>query len=72
LEYSPKNTLKIKLQQFTKETNKYEEVKWTQSGTVNKIYLPELKKYQEDAIQTITAFSKSSCNEYITRISPRH
>ncbi|KAG1041327.1 hypothetical protein G6F43_012107 [Rhizopus delemar] len=60
LEYSPKNTLKTKLKQFAKETNKYEGGKWTQSGMVNKIYLPELKKYQVDANQTITAFTKGA------------
>ncbi|KAG1033716.1 hypothetical protein G6F43_013527 [Rhizopus delemar] len=60
LEHSPKNTLKTKLKQFAKETNKYEGGKWTQSGTVNKIYLPELKKYQVDATQTITAFTKGA------------
>ncbi|KAG1044977.1 hypothetical protein G6F43_011365 [Rhizopus delemar] len=60
LEYFPKNTLKIKLKQFAKETNKCKGGKWTQSGTVNKIYLSELKKYQVDATQTITAFTKGA------------
>ncbi|KAG0764640.1 hypothetical protein G6F57_010404 [Rhizopus arrhizus] len=60
LEYSRKNTLKTKLKQFAKEANKYGEGRWTQSGTVNKIYLLELKKHQVDAAQTITAFTKGA------------
>lgn len=60
LETTSKAALKIKLKRFAKDASKYEGGRWTQSGTVNKVYLPELKKYQVDAAQAIAAFTKGA------------
>ncbi|KAG1050249.1 hypothetical protein G6F43_007464 [Rhizopus delemar] len=46
--------------QFTRDTTKYEGGKWTQSSTMSEIYLPELKKYQVDAVQTVVAITKGA------------
>ena len=40
LEASSKIQLKNKLKQYTRETIKLEGGKWTQTGTINKVYLP--------------------------------
>ncbi|KAG1474717.1 hypothetical protein G6F56_000185 [Rhizopus delemar] len=43
LENSSKIELKNKLKKFARESTKFEGGKWTQSGTINKIYLPNLR-----------------------------
>ncbi|PHZ13152.1 uncharacterized protein RHIMIDRAFT_313120 [Rhizopus microsporus ATCC 52813] len=60
LETTSKTVLRNKLKKSAKDTYKYDGGKWTQSGTVNKVYLPELKKYQVDAAQTTTAITKGA------------
>lgn len=49
-----------KLRQYARNTSKYEGDSWTKSGTVNQVYLPELKKYNVDAVQYINAISKGA------------
>ncbi|RCH89974.1 hypothetical protein CU097_002453, partial [Rhizopus azygosporus] len=48
----PKNALKA--------AYKYEEGKWMQPGTIKRVYLPELKKYQLDVGQTIVSIAKGA------------
>jgi hypothetical protein len=52
--------LKNKLKQYARETIKFEGSKWTQTGTINKVYLPELKRYQVDAAQMVSAIGKEA------------
>jgi hypothetical protein len=60
LEASSKIQLKNKLKQYARETIKFEGGKWTQAGTISKVYLPELKKYQVDAPQMVSAIGKGA------------
>jgi hypothetical protein len=64
LEASSKIQLKNKLKQYARETIKFEGGKWTKTGTINKVYLPELKKYQVDAAQMISAIGKGPSELY--------
>ena len=41
-------------------TSKYEGDSWTKSGTANRLYLPEIKKYNVDVVQHINAISKGA------------
>lgn len=52
--------LKNKLKQYARETIKFEGGKWTQAGTINRVYLPELKKYQVDTAQMVSAIGKGA------------
>ncbi|RCH85452.1 hypothetical protein CU097_008529 [Rhizopus azygosporus] len=56
----------------------YEGGKWMQPGTIKRVYLPELKKYQLDVSQTIVsivkgagrlAYSRLANNRDLSRIS---
>jgi hypothetical protein len=60
LENSSKTDLKNNLRRFARDSIRFDGGNWTRSGTVNKIYLPELKKFQVDAAQTVNAFSKGA------------
>lgn len=60
MENSSKTDLKNKLKKFARESTKFEGGKWTQPGTINKVYLPELKKFQVDAAQTVSAIGKGA------------
>ncbi|PHZ08922.1 uncharacterized protein RHIMIDRAFT_241138 [Rhizopus microsporus ATCC 52813] len=60
MEQAPPSQLKNKLRQYARNTSKYEGDFWTKSGTVNRIYLPEFKKYNVDAVQHINAISKGA------------
>ncbi|KAG1438738.1 hypothetical protein G6F56_012538 [Rhizopus delemar] len=55
---SSKTDFKNKLKKFVQESTKFEGRKWTQSGTISKVYLPELKKFRVNAAQrqTTTCF----------------
>lgn len=52
--------IKSKLKQHARETITFEGRKWTERGTINKVYLPELKKYQMDAAQMVSAIGKEA------------
>lgn len=52
--------LKTKLKKFAKDAAKYEGGRWTKSGTVNKIFISELRKYSVDAAQTMAAIHKGA------------
>ena len=60
LEETSRFNLKKKLKQYHRDTIKYEGGKWTQTGTINKVYLPELKRYQCDAAQMVSAIGKGA------------
>ncbi|OAD71790.1 hypothetical protein PHYBLDRAFT_170444 [Phycomyces blakesleeanus NRRL 1555(-)] len=52
--------LKNKLKKFAQDTIKYDGRAWTKSEAVNKLYIPELKWYQVDAVQMVTSINKAS------------
>ena len=60
MEHSSSAELKGKLKKFAKDTIKYDGGKWTRSGAVNKLFLPELRKYNVDASQTVAAIYKGA------------
>ncbi|CEJ00526.1 hypothetical protein RMCBS344292_14579 [Rhizopus microsporus] len=57
----PKNALKA--------AYKYEEGKWMQPGTIKRVYLPELKKYQLDVGQTIVSIAKGADRPAYSRLA---
>ncbi|KAG2209516.1 hypothetical protein INT47_008360 [Mucor saturninus] len=52
--------LKIKLKRFAKDTIRYKRWKWTKSGAINKMFAPELRKFNVDSTQTVAAIHKGA------------
>ena len=58
LDETPPSELKQKIKTYARHRNRYNGGRWTQSGAVNKVLLPEIKKYQVEVTQAIGAFHK--------------
>ena len=56
LDETPPSELKQKIKTYARHRNRYNGGRWTQSGAVNKVLLPEIKTYQVEATQAIEAF----------------
>ncbi|CDH61448.1 hypothetical protein RO3G_05826 [Lichtheimia corymbifera JMRC:FSU:9682] len=60
LETTSKTTMEKNLKRFTKDIRSYSGGKWTQSGAINKEFIPELKKRSMDVHTAIQARYKDA------------
>ena len=54
LENSPKIDLSNNLKKFAKDTKRFEGGEWTAAETINKGFIPDLKKYTIDSLQAVS------------------